>query len=191
MSSEQLIPPSNDVNVPTPTPAVNEDVSRSTLDTDSGDGVGELTDEVRLLDLDSQDHAAVLHDEIVSPLNPDGPISTSIRSEEPVSANTQAGSASIHSPVVDVHVDTRDCVTTGTSDAPDQKNAMVETTDALVQNDRAVCSGPTDSDTIPPQGAITAHQRHTRSLGNGTNDQRRKGHTRSQYLLRPGRHPPD
>ena len=74
MSSEQLIPPSNDVNVPTPTPAVNEDVSGSTLDTDSGDGVGELTDGVRLPDLDSQDHATVLHDETVSPLNPDGPI---------------------------------------------------------------------------------------------------------------------
>ena len=82
-------------------------------------------------------------------------------------------------------------MTTGTSDAPDQKKATVETTDALVPNDVTVCSGPTDSDTTPDQGAITAHQRHTRSRGNGANDQRRKGHTRSQYLLRPGRHPPD
>ena len=119
---------------------------------------------MRLPDLDSQDHATVLQDKTVSPLNPDGPISTGIRSEEPVSANTQAGSASIHSPVVDVHVDTRDCVTTGTSDAPDQKNATVETTDALVPNDVTVCSGPTDSDTIPAQGAITAHQIHTHSM---------------------------
>ena len=182
MGSEQPLSQTDGGSNPTP---MTDDVSRSTpapaLDTNIGDG---LTADMQPPDFDSLEDYTVC-DETDSQLD----------SDKPMSHDTQLGSASVHSPddvVVDAYADTmQDCVTTGTSDAPVQNDVAVEITDAFISDDAIVRSEPTDSNSTPAHNTVTVRRGPTRSRVNGANDQKKKGHTRSQYSMTPGRRPPD
>ena len=185
---------------PTSTPATTEDASGSTLtptlQTDGDDG--EPADGLQLPNLESQEDTVSTD----SQLNSDELIPTDVEPDQqisdlddPLSTDTRSGSESAHSSdddIIEAHADTtEDSVTPETSDVPNRNDAAGQTTDPLVSEEETSRSEPTESDnSTPAEDDPIIRRRSTRSRANGADGQK-KGRTRSQYSMRPGRRPPD